>query len=52
MGIEIVAFISANAFSMNIQMNVRVKKGIKRMTCAESIEASGMVGWKFPAIFN
>jgi hypothetical protein len=34
MGIEIVAFIPANAFSMNIQMNMQAKKGIKRMKAA------------------
>lgn len=30
MGIETVAFVPANAFSMNIQMNMEAKKGIKR----------------------
>jgi hypothetical protein len=34
MGIETVAFDPANAFYMNIQMNMQVKKGIKRMRAA------------------
>jgi hypothetical protein len=40
MEIELVAFIPANAFYMNIQMNMLAKKGIKRRKTVGLIETS------------